>query len=87
MVSRDPDWPLIRQITGIVHQAPGGGLHRADLAAELSLPPYGEVMQTALMVAWKQRKIDFCGQYVVMPGTFRKTSAGSPPAAPPPTEK
>jgi hypothetical protein len=72
-VSRDPDWPLIRQIIRIVHEAPGG-LHRADLAAALSLPPYGESMQTALAVAWKQRKIDFCGQYVVKPGTFRRAA-------------
>jgi hypothetical protein len=64
-LSRDPDWLLIRRIIRVVYAAPGGGLHRADLAAELSLPAYGEAFTTALMVAYKLRKIDFCRQYVV----------------------
>jgi hypothetical protein len=78
-MSRDPDWLLIRRIIRIVTER--GGLHRADLAAELSLPAYGESMQTALAIAWKLRKIDFCGQYVVTPGTFRKpaTTEGTRP--------
>jgi len=71
-VSRDPDWPLIRQIIRIVIER--GGLHRAELAGMLGLPPYGEPVQTALAIAWKQRKIDFCGQYVVAPGTFRQAA-------------
>ena len=68
-MSRDPDWLLIRRIIRIVTER--GGLHRTDLAAELSLPAYGEPLKTALAIAWKLRKIDFCGQYVVTPGTFR----------------
>jgi hypothetical protein len=74
-MSRDPDWLLIRRIIRTVHEAPGGGLHRADLAEILHLPAYGEAMQTALAIAWKLRKIDFCGQYVVSPGTFRKPAS------------
>jgi hypothetical protein len=76
-VSRDPDWPLIRRIIRTVTER--GGLHRADLAAELRLPPYGEPMHTALAIAWKLRKIDFCGQYVVTPGMFRNTSTERTP--------
>ena len=75
-MSRDPDWLLIRRIIRIVTER--GGLHRA----ELSLPAYGESMQTALAIAWKLRKIDFCGQYVVTPGMFRKpatTTEGTRP--------
>jgi hypothetical protein len=79
-MSRDPDWLLIRRIIRIVTER--GGLHRAELAEALHLPAYGESMQTALAIAWKQRKIDFCGQYVVRPGTFRKpatTTGGQQP--------
>lgn len=66
-MSRDPDWVLIRRIIRIVDAAPGGGLHRADLAAALHLPAYGEPLKTALFIAYRKHKIDFCGQYVVKP--------------------
>ncbi len=60
-------WPLIRQIIRIVTAAPGGGLHRAELAGSLRLPPYGEPMRTALMIVYRKGEIDFCGQHVVRP--------------------
>jgi hypothetical protein len=66
-MSSPPAWPLIRQIIRIVTAAPGGGLHRADLAGLVHLPPYGEAFKTALMIAYRKNEIDFCGQYVVRP--------------------
>jgi len=60
-----PSWPLIRAIVRAVHADPCGGIHRADLAARLHVPAYGEPMRTALGVAYRHRKIDFCLQYVV----------------------
>jgi hypothetical protein len=62
-----PDWPLIKEIIRQVRSAPGGGLHRAELAGTLHQRAYGESMHDALMVAYKLRKIDFCRHYVVRP--------------------
>ena len=64
-MSRDPDWLLIRRIIRIVTAAPGGGLHRADVADLLCLSPFGEAFKTALMIAYKRGRIDFCRQFVV----------------------
>ena len=66
-MSSPPPWPLIRQIVRIVTAAPGGGLHRADLAGLVHLPPYGKAFKTALMIAYKRGQVDFCGQYAVRP--------------------
>lgn len=63
-----PDWSLVRAITRTVAAAPGGGMHRADLAAHFRLPLQGAAMRDALGVAYRQRHIDFVGQYVVAPG-------------------
>ena len=65
MSGQPPPWPLVRQIIRIVTAAPGGGLHRADLADRLGLPAYGEAFKAALMIAYKRGEIDFCGQYAV----------------------
>lgn len=62
-----PDWSLIRAITRYVAAQPGGGLHRAELAAHFQLPPQGPSMRDALGVAYKRGLIDFCGQFVVAP--------------------
>ena len=62
-----PDWPLIRQIIRVVHAAPGGGLHRGELAESLRLPAYGEPLGTALAIAYRQKKIDFCASFAVTP--------------------
>ena len=62
-----PDWSLIREIVRQVHTAPGGGLHRNQLAERFCLPAYGECMRSALGIAYRHKKIDFCGQYVVRP--------------------
>lgn len=67
MSSRPPDWPLIDEIVRRVQAAPGGGMHRADLGRSLGLPAYSRCVREALFVAYAQRKIDFCGQYVVRP--------------------
>ncbi len=65
-MSRDPDWPLVRQIIRAVHAAPGGGMHRTELADLVHVPSYGEAFRTALMIAYKHGKgIDFCSRYVV----------------------
>jgi hypothetical protein len=63
--ARAADWLLIRYLIRAVHADPCGGIHRADLAARLHVPAYGEPMRTALGVAYRHRKIDFCLQYVV----------------------
>ena len=60
-----PDWSLIKELIRQVHNAPGSGLHRAHLAAIVRLPAHGPCIRDALMIAYKLRKIDFCGQYVV----------------------
>jgi hypothetical protein len=62
-----PDWLLIRQVVRIVHNAPGGGLHRAELAEQLGLPAASPVLREALMIAYRRKQIDFCRQYVVKP--------------------
>jgi hypothetical protein len=62
-----PDWPLIQRLVRIVHTAPGGGLHREELAEKLGIPARGPSMREALMIAYRNRKIDFCRQYVVKP--------------------
>lgn len=68
MVTRQPpDWLLIRQITRIVHNAPAGGLHRLELAEILHMPPSSACLREALMIAYKQKQIDFVRQYVVKP--------------------
>lgn len=66
-MSRDPDWPLIRRIIRIVYAAPGGGLQRVVVAESVHLPAYGDQLKTALFIAYRKHKIDFCGQYVVRP--------------------
>ena len=66
-MSRDPDWPLIRRIIRVVSAAPGGGLRRTELAEILHLPAYGEPLKTALFIAYRKHKIDFCAQNVVIP--------------------
>jgi len=68
MVSRyPPDWRLIREIVRVVSADPCGGIHRAELAERFCLPAYGECMRSALGIAYRHKKIDFCRQYVVRP--------------------
>jgi hypothetical protein len=64
-----PDWPLIRHIVRIVHNDPCGGIHREALAEQLHLPARGRCLSDALGIAYRNMKIDFCGQYVVKPVT------------------
>jgi hypothetical protein len=64
-----PDWSLIRQLVRIVHNDPCGGLHREALAERLHLPARGRVLGDALGIAYRNKKIDFCGQYIVRPVT------------------
>lgn len=66
-----PNWALIRGVTRIVHNAPGGSLHRAELAERTGLPPRSPALREALMIAYRNREIDFCRQYVVKPGGTR----------------
>jgi hypothetical protein len=62
-----PDWLLIRRVVRIVHADPCGGVHRERLAEMLQLPARSPVLGDALGIAYRNKKIDFCGQYVVMP--------------------
>jgi hypothetical protein len=70
-VSTPPNWWLIKEIIRQVRTTPGSGIHRADLAAIVSLPAHGPAIRNALMIAYKLRKIDFVGQYVVLPSAQR----------------
>ena len=67
MSSLPPDWPLIREIVRIVCADPCGGIHREALAGKLHLPARGRSVSDALGIAYRNKKIDFCGQYVVKP--------------------
>jgi hypothetical protein len=69
MSSMPPDWPLIREIVRIVHNDPCGGIHREELAGRLHLPAHGRCLGDALGIAYRNKKIDFCGQYAVKPIT------------------
>jgi hypothetical protein len=70
-----PDWPLIRQLVRIVHNDPCGGIHRQALAERLHLPPRGRDLVDALGIAYRNKKIDFCGQYVVKPIDLTRRTA------------
>jgi hypothetical protein len=68
MLSRSaPDWPLVKEIVRIVHADPCGGIDREDLAEKLRLPARGRYLTDALMIAYRNKKIDFCREYVVKP--------------------
>jgi hypothetical protein len=62
-----PDWMLIKRIIRYVDSAPGGGMHRRDLADRLGMRAWGPDTRDALLVAWSQKRVDFCGDYVVRP--------------------
>jgi hypothetical protein len=63
------DWTLYRQLIRIVHADPCGGIHRDELAERCGVPPRGKAIGQALGIAYRHKKIDFCGQYVVKPVT------------------
>jgi hypothetical protein len=68
MVSRQrPDWVLVKRIVRYVHSAPGGGLHRTELAERAGVPASGELFRHSLLVAYQYKRIDFCGQHVTAP--------------------
>lgn len=70
-----PDWTLIRRAVRIIHADPCGGIHREKLAEMLQVPPRGRSMVDALGIAYRNKKIDFCGPYVVKPiDLTRRTS-------------
>jgi hypothetical protein len=71
-----PTWPLIRQVVRIVHADPYGGAHRERLAEMLQLPARRRALSDALVIAYRNKKIDFCRQYVVKPAPVG-TSGGS----------
>jgi hypothetical protein len=71
--SLPPDWPLIDRITRIVTTSPGFGLHRSELAERVALSASGVDFKTALMIAYRRKRIDFCGQYAVAPAKRRET--------------
>lgn len=52
----------------------GGGLHREHLAEILRLDANTPAFKTALMIAYRQRQIDFCGLYVVATTTSKETA-------------
>jgi hypothetical protein len=75
---RAADWPLIRYLVRAVCNDPCGGIHRRDLAAMTGLPAHGRCLSDALAIAYKNKKIDFCGQYAVKPVAPPHQEKGSP---------
>jgi hypothetical protein len=69
-----PDWPLIREIVRIVHADPCGGICREELADRLRLHPREKPLTDALMIAYRNRKIDFIRNYVVKPALSQSGS-------------
>lgn len=78
MTREAPDWLLIRHIVRIVHADPCGGIHREELARRLHLPARGRCLSDALVIAYKNHKLDFCGQYVVKPVPIKRTEETTP---------
>ena len=71
-LSDDPPGPLITRIARIVSGAPGGGIHRYDLAERCGLTDSSKAFTSALLAAYGRRLVDFCGwQYVVAPASSR----------------
>jgi hypothetical protein len=70
-----PDWPLIRRVVRIVHADPCGGVHRERLAEMVQLPARSRALSDALVIAYRNKKIDFCRQYVVRPITPEERAA------------
>jgi len=60
-----PDWPLIRHIIRTVRTDPYGGIPRQALAETVGLAAYGRSMRDALAIAYRAKRIDYCGRYVV----------------------
>lgn len=52
----------------------GGGVHREHLAELLVYKPGDRDLVGALMYLYRRKRIDFCGQYVVIPSTEGKRS-------------
>jgi hypothetical protein len=77
-----PDWLLIKQLIRIVHDDPCGGIHRSELAERLQVSPSSPVLRTALAVAYRTKKIDYCGRYVVKPIPKNKWPKEMPPVSP-----
>lgn len=68
MSNDQPPGPLVTRIARIVAGAPGGGLHRYELAERLGITDAHPAFTLALMACYGRRLIDFCGwQYVVAP--------------------
>lgn len=77
-MSGQADWLLVRRLARIVQYAPGGGMHRADLADRAGLPSWSADFRDALTIAYARRLVDFCGRsYVVRPGRNNATNAGT----------
>jgi hypothetical protein len=78
VTARDPDWALIRTITRLAATTPGGGIHRAELAAKTGA--YGPAMRDALFIAYGKKLIDFCGTgYIVRPAKTTTTTGEQRP--------
>lgn len=61
-----PDWLLIRAVIRAVNDPRwAGGVHRQHLAELVGVPPHGPDLRQAIGIAWRTRKIDACGQYIV----------------------
>lgn len=75
--------PLLTRIARIVAGAPGGGLHRYELAKRLGITDAHPAFTPALMACYGRRMIDFCGwEHVVAPASSttrtRNREAGEP---------
>lgn len=57
-------WLIQRKLLELVRGAPGGGLHRTELEAELELD-WPQIWQAAARTLYGRRLVDFCGAYLV----------------------
>lgn len=74
MNNDQPPGPLVIRIARIVAGAPGGGLHRYELAERCGMTDAHPAFTPALLACYGRRLIDFCGwQYVVAPAGTQRT--------------
>jgi hypothetical protein len=72
----DSDTPDAMRLAALVRNAPGGGLHRAELEERLHRNEDPQRFQAALMRAYRRRWIDFGRQWVFwIPADQRKENS------------
>jgi hypothetical protein len=79
LMASSPPGPLPARIARTVAAAPGGGLHRYELAQRVGLADSDRVFTRALLACYGRRLVDFCGwQWVVAPASSKGGTRESP---------